>query len=487
MSDHRFCWLNDLPLDYKSIHGFLGALENNPGFYGDWSTDWILYGGHHDCIVGKKKFCPICIASCFHSLLFEAEAVFACPHHHVLLTERCPHCGSSSPFWSNGSGDVNRPLRYSCCGKWFTVDEPRVDAPVHLGAGAVRSFEIATRRVARVTKLNRNGYRDVSDLNKTAYFNAAYKIVNGPSVPSWVVNCEISLNRIEAPSDREVHLPPSKVRQKIRRRMFHERTWIRRGDVALLLQPCMDVIVGLDQKLSVQVQRICGHRYRPTLHIASSVFQTPHFEVHANECPCCVAYQLWKSSMGEIFALSQLALEQNASYWWRDDILKEIWYWLTLSVEQLILIAENSFIGLCVQLCDRVSAINDKPNPEPHSEITWPNGILRRNFYLEPLDYRGVLVVAASQTWAPKNYLFQDEKRYFWLAKDDLERGFSALRYLIHSRQGGSMWSVDQPVITFGARYEQDDWYQTAWRRSRRQTWVFRGTETPTKRSTFAF
>jgi hypothetical protein len=77
--------------------------------------DAALPGRHHLAF----RYCRLCAAHGYHSVLYQLEDEDRCPAHHQSLDTRCPHCGGETPYIVSASV-IEAPFRCLSCRSHFS-------------------------------------------------------------------------------------------------------------------------------------------------------------------------------------------------------------------------------------------------------------------------------------------------------------------------------------------------------------------------------
>ncbi|WP_143811143.1 hypothetical protein [Paraburkholderia piptadeniae] len=99
------------------------------------------------------RYCRLCAAHGYHSVLFQLEDEERCPAHHQSLDTRCLHCGDETPFIVSASV-IEAPFRCSGCRSHFSY-----------GRLSLRSTIPAMRRQDRMALSRHWLLRSGNDMN----------------------------------------------------------------------------------------------------------------------------------------------------------------------------------------------------------------------------------------------------------------------------------------------------------------------------------
>jgi hypothetical protein len=299
------------------------------------------------------RFCPECLAHCFHSPIFQFPALSRCPFHLVDLQLACRFCGNNLSTFGFIPANHLKPFCCTACGTSYVPDNKAASRVLFGLPEASQAFTQAFEVVTRMTLVDVTSAKALidhdmeSDRYARFHCHALYAATKLDSPkPDWLIGLESEV------TVRPISSPRRNAQPEGCAESASESVTL---DVHLhSLHP---VLKSVNRYLSRKVRSVCGHRYPKSFrHSNRSVPQRGNIHFLALDrraCPCCATLAWWRANLGIYFKLyewaSKLPLKPR---------LSEERAWLEnyspLSPEQLVATALDVFASLAVKMAYRV-------------------------------------------------------------------------------------------------------------------------------------
>lgn len=513
MGVQRFMYLNDLsgerlfrlkyllcdaparPRDLmfgKVLEGLDQTINGSwpPIFLDGLDSHSLRYADRHRHVCFHKdtpvRFCPKCLAHCYHSLLFQFPAVALCPYHEVELQQSCPECGGV--ISRLGFIPDKHPTPFCCttCGKSF-VPEKKVAQRVLFGLPeASHLLDEAYERmhlVAQADVASFSGLRthdDTEDQFIRFHCHALHAAATGGAPkPRWWTGLEDPVSCRPIGSSKP---PLSAVSQP--------------GDEPPLLtehlRPMLSTLKSINRHFSRVIRRMCRHRSPRELYCdinKSSCAQHPHFlRLDQVDCPCCAVLSWWRANWGYYLALYQAAATHRYP-----PRLRATPFGLSIDVPessaQLAKTAWDSLMSLPFQMLYRLTPKTERLVPVGRSLVqdsSHRGFASRRNLSVEVQRSMRHLGAAAfldlDQPKAGDGVLVcKDAVGNPCTVSYSLRNAMRALAELHCLRQSGPLTALPQRSFQHRGGEHFDIWYRESWKRKelKRWSWDFSSTVRP--------
>lgn len=497
MGIQRFMYLNDLsgedflrlgyrlndmagPPSTSALHRPLRIYSNEPAlpFLAD------LDNGSMDGVYARPRlffeedrplrYCPECLAYCYHSLFFQHPALERCPYHGTPLLTSCQRCGKPLACLSWIAARHPKPFCCTACGNSYVPTKEvarRVlfglpDASEALGEAYDLIFRIFMSEVASARGMLKHDFADDRFIRFHCHaLHAA--ATDGAAKPAWLIGLEEPINyrlltSVELPRNEpasqapeEDQIPPEE----------H-------------LRSLLCILKSLNRHFSRQVRSLCKHRRPRALRSATRRSgRDPRYflRLAPTDCPCCAVLSWWRATFGYYFALRQLALSPDIALQWLE---KKRWQaeHLPFQAEALARTAWNTFTGLAMHMAYRFSTKSEQLRTvhrdlsvysRAYKELTWS-----RVLEFEQLRARRDVLEIDPPEENGHALLCADPLARTCMVSYSLQTAMRTLAQLHAIRQAGSMWTFPQLDAPPDHEEGKDLWYRKGGLQVYGRTWM---------------
>lgn len=249
------------------------------------------------------RFCPQCLAECFHSPIFQLANVENCPLHGTALRSSCLNCGRTLSALEFDPRNFDVPLACRHCGHCFVAEG--------VGDRALTGFaegETVFRRIERCMRLLRGvQFQEVSELegepcqprdHRTicdCLVRLAVRRVHRVPWSPGTAEC----NTVDRRADSELPSNQRFARDRIADPLNQD------------FETACTIARSINRQLSRIVRHACGHSRTVQLdwRYANRPFERmqPVLLMSPLDCPCCAVLDRWRAYAGKMFALRDVA------------------------------------------------------------------------------------------------------------------------------------------------------------------------------------
>lgn len=403
------------------------------------------------CLADEQsvRYCPLCLKSCFHTLLFQFPVVLNCPHHGAPLVNRCKHCGKPIATLASEPGRDQALFCCAACGTPF-VPSSQLTYNVLFGVpDAQTDFDEAHRIVAGMCSVdvinisNTMSLRDgTGDDFVRLYAHALFAVAHpGGIKPPWLLGLPSEVNRCPVVPNKSP-APVVEEDDRAQKTTLHQR-----------LHELAQVVRSIDRELSRRVRAVCRHVHQSPLRFQSESipFSGQEFSLvmGAHDCPCCAVLTWWRAHFRTYFGF-ELHFADAAN----SPLLADHGFWLgdllPLEPDVLARDARTLFAGLAAQMWEWLSPEKKRPDVARvmYEAVSARKELLRAGYRLrgrieqhkcgsDALD----LPLLRHHFVVPELQCSRGQERY--RVSYSLGQGIEYLKCCHHLRQQGALWKCD--------------------------------------------
>lgn len=371
MSIQRFMYLNDLSGESfaRLVHKVAGyeavfhkrALEQTHShesvfdFLDDFERGSDKLTGHYRTCIGEThpvRYCPKCLAYCYHSPLYQFPVVVSCPYHGTPLQTACRQCGKRLSNFGFVPSQHARPFCCTSCGHQY-VPEHSLAQRVLFGLPKARSALDAAHQVilkmGRADIVSARGmlaHEFGDDRFIRFHGHALYAASShGAAIPGWLIGLDDNVCYRPEVSTSSAYVDKGQAGDACETLVDH-------------LRPLLSVLKSIDHHLARQVRSVCKHAHPKRLRNqkrSRSWQDTQYYLVYdQGDCPCCAVLAWWRARMGHYFALIKLATEHRWTLMWAEEEVT-LRSFVAAGPAELAVLAMDAFTSLAVQMHYRIN------------------------------------------------------------------------------------------------------------------------------------